>query len=229
MTLMQAYLKRKGDSVSPTNQVDMAKTYAALAAKTGDGAQKEKLFDKSQSFYLSAIKSADKQVDAIKELTSKTRSKLRMDLLQWKLELADMIFEKWASPQLNLMEITDRQQGDREKVIKMVGTSLKHYRETLQDLNQWISEMDRSADFDEAFDNPEFYRDALRLQRRSRYTMAWVTYYYAYVLPDNFKPADGQRSRGVLLETALTLIMEHATIANDSLVRKWEASLLVGL
>ncbi|MDK1030963.1 MAG: hypothetical protein QGD94_03060 [Planctomycetia bacterium] len=227
MTLLEAFLTQQGKTVGLEELVGLAGIYAQQATKATDGEHKEALFKKSESLYLNAIAKADKQIEAFADVTSVKRSAFYLNALKWRLELADMIFDKWTASERYQIEITDRQQGDRKRVAERLKGALETYRDVLKQISRWVSQMDRATkeDFDDKFDIPGFYREALALQRTARYHRGWLTYYYVYVHP----PGMDKKVRKELLEQATTFVIQYATSPNKTRATKWYAMFLVGL
>ncbi len=122
--------------------------------------------------------------DQIKQTTDpRAQDKLRHEQMKLRLKLGEMLWQKQAFNQLNLIEITDGSGGDPEKLRPILRKSLEVMRELNAESIVWHEEMDRDPDFGRRYG--ELYGQIEMLKHYSSYQVAWVSYYLAFVLPQD--------------------------------------------
>jgi hypothetical protein len=233
-SLMKAYVEQQG--VRPTgageagtvgNKVQQAVLQIQQAAAAKTVAERDASFEKAKELYEQAIAEAQEALAGSPATDWKTRADARLQILTWRAELAGMIFQDWLKNDLDLLEVTDRWGGDREKVARLLQTAEQQYRAAFQGSIEWQSEIDRDPDRNQ-YVNAGYTRRLRDLQRDAQYYAAWTAYYRAWTLPKDYKPPQGGRSREDLLNDAVTAFQSYRDLP-DTVPAKWYAYLVAGL
>jgi hypothetical protein len=184
-------------------------------------------FEKAKQTFEQAIADAQKAFAGIPADDWKTRADARLQILTSRAELANMIFQNWLKNDLDLLEVTDCRGGDREKVARLLQTAEHQYRAAFQGSIEWQSEIDRDPNRNQ-YVNAGYTRRLRDIQRDAQYYAAWTAYYRAWVLPKDYKPPQGGRSREELLNDAITAFQSYRDLP-DTVPAKWYAFLVAGL
>jgi len=244
-SLMEAYLRQSGAGQAPTgttpgqpaapaaapdgNKAMLAavEVQKALAAKNMK--ERQDLLAKARTLYEEAIDEGVKALPSVPADKIVERSRLRLQILKQRLELANLIFQKWLRTDLDILEVTDRRGGERARAAELLKAAADQYRAINSDTTQWLSEVDRFSPADRSkFVNTGYDRELRRIQREAKFDEAWVTYYLGWVLPADYKPPDKERSRKELLNDAITAFQAYATLPN-TVSAKWYAHLVIAM
>jgi len=234
-SLMKAYVEQGG--VRPPagvgergmagSRVRQAVLRIQQAATAKTVAERDASFEKAKELYEQAIAEAQEALAGSPATDWKTRADARLQILTWRAELANRIFQNWLKNDLDLLEVTGGRGGDRKKVARLLQTAEHQYRTALQGAIEWQSEIDRDPDRNQ-YVNAGYTRHLRSIQRDARYYAAWATYYRARVLPKDYKPPQGGRSRNELLNDAITAFQSYHDLP-DTVPAKWYAYLVTGL
>jgi hypothetical protein len=225
---LKAYIEQQGGRPGVVgNKVRQAvlQVQQAAVAKTVD--ERDACFEKAKELYEQAIAEAKVSPAGSPAANWKIRADARLQILTWRAELAGMIFQNWLKNDLDLLEVTDRQGGDREKVARLLQTAEQQYRAAFQGAIEWQSEIDRDPNRNQ-YVNAGYTRHLRDLQRDAQYYAAWTTYYRAWTLPKDYTPPQGGRSREDLLNDAITAFQSYRDLP-DTVPAKWYAYLVAGL
>jgi len=246
-TLQKAYLEKQsaGTPAAPgtgqpgTPGAGAGSDKAALAAievqtalKNRNIGDRETSFKKARALYEGAIEDVSKAVAAIPVgQKPEERERLRLQLLKLRNELANFIFEKWLKTDLDLLEVTDRRGGNRDRAVELLRTCLAQYKAISEETAAWLSEIDRmSMPERNKFANTGVERHLKQMQREGRYEEAWVTYYLGWALPADYKPPAKERSRREFLNDAITAFQEYTgPKISDRTSAKWYGYLVTAL
>jgi hypothetical protein len=234
-SLMKAYVEQEGvrppAGVGETgiagSQVRQAVLQIQQAAAAKTVADRNASFEKAKELYEQAIAEAEEALAGSPATDWKTRADARLQILTWRAEFAGMIFQNWLKNDLDLLEVTDCRGGDREKVARLLQTAEHQYRAAFQGSIEWQSEIDRDPDRNQ-YVNAGYTRRLRGIQRDAQYYAAWTTYYHAWMLPKDYKPPQGDRSREELLNDAITAFQSYRDLP-DTVPAKWYAYLVAGL
>jgi len=233
-SLMKAYVEQSGvrpagggetGTVGSKVQQAVLQIQQAAAAKTV--AERDASFEKAKELYEQAIAEAQEALAGSPAADWKSRADARLHILTWCADLANMIFQNWLGNDLDLLEVTDRRGGDREKVARLLQTAEHQYRAAFQGSIEWQSEIDRDPNRNQ-YVNAGYTRRLRDIQRDAQYYTAWITYYRAWTLPKDYKPPQGGRSREDLLNDAITAFQSYRDLP-DTVPAKWYAYLVAGL
>jgi tetratricopeptide (TPR) repeat protein len=207
-------------------KVTLAETEIAAAEKTKIAGERDAHFRNAAKFYKEAINDAAK---AIQDTTDPVeRGRLRVQNLRVRLNLANMIFQRWLKTDLDFLEVTDRRGGDRAHATEL----LKDCSDQFRTISSETAEVQRDADKMPEAKRKEFlniWQFQLRnFQREADYNGAWVTYYYGWVLPADFKPAKGERSKADLLNDAITAFQPFTEMP-ETVSARYYALMVIGL
>jgi tetratricopeptide (TPR) repeat protein len=237
-TLLEAYLKQQGTRPSTAGQTPVGivggkAELARLKADQADGArnigQRETLFQEARKLYEEAAEEGAKAIAALAPEKQDDRNRLRMQLLKMRLELVNLIFLKWLRTELDILEVTDRRGADRDHATGLLKVCADQTKAIAAESSQWLSELDRlSIPERSKFVNTGTDRDLRRVQREAKLDEAWVTYYYAWLLPTDYKPPAKQPTRKNLLDDAITMFQTY-TPMSDRVSAKWYAHMVIGM
>ena len=238
-SLMEAYLKSKSapsTATAPGTKTPGAPPGSALALATlecqkGVAAKiigdRDAAFKKAKQYYEQALAEASHALAAVPADKTTDRFNARLAVLKIRLALADMIYKQWLDKDLEYLEITDRRAGDRQAAIALLKVAGDQYRAVLEDCKAWLSDIDHLDPAGRAkYFN--FDREVKKAQRDAQYSSDWITYYYAWVLPVDYTPAEKERSRKQMLDDAITAFMAYTRMP-DRVSAKWYAHMIIGL
>jgi len=245
-SLMDAYLK-EGASSTPTPTVGPTATAAAgsklaLANQTAQRAQAEKLIGDRENFFKKAAGEYAQAIDEMKVSLAKMagektpekgkadpKSELRLQIVQTRMTLAGMIFMNWLGPDLDILEVSDRRAGDRNRAAERLKEAKTQFGTALEEASQWLSEIDRLPDAERGKVVNAGYEAKLKnIRREAEFNDAWLRYYYAWILPKDYKPAGGEKTRQQLLKDAISTFQGYTALP-DKVSAKWFAYLVIGL
>jgi hypothetical protein len=245
-TLQKAYLKKLGAAMAqpgatpgtaPAAATRTGADKAALAAlevQTGLAAttmgERDAAFEKAQGLFEAAIAEGNQAIAALPiGQKQDERNRLRLQVLKLRLELSNLIFQKWLKTDLDLLEVTDRRGGNRPRAVELLKACMAQYKAIAAETIAWLSDIDRMTMAERnKFANTGTERQLRHIQRETRYDEAWVTYYLGWCLPEDYKPDARERSRKDFLNDAITAFMDYTRLS-DRLSAKWYAYLVVGL
>ncbi|MBN2581804.1 MAG: tetratricopeptide repeat protein [Planctomycetes bacterium] len=185
------------------------------AQQASDERERDKLFGKAKQRYRELIDAyTNRQKE---EANTKDKNALRLRVLNLKLALAQMIWQREAFNQLNHLEITNKQRGDREKIARLMREATDLFFEIYKESSEWSGELEKSTDFDATT-----FGETETLKEYSTYQMAWTSYYLAYSLPD------GDKDRENLLKDAIAKFTNFAK-REDDFQAKWESFKGIGM
>jgi len=229
-SLMRAYLEEKGvsgaEAESHVTKADQAALEVEKAAAAKSVEERDACFERARALYEEAIAETQKALAQVPAAQWKARADARLQILQWRAELAKMIFQNWLKSDLDVLEVTDRRGGNRQEAARLLKVAEEQFHAVFRGGTEWLSEIDRDAD-------PAKYRNAYsrrveNLRREAEYHTAWVMYYLAWVRPKDYQPAEGETSRDGLLKGAITTFEGYLSLP-DKVAAKWYAYLVIGL
>jgi len=239
-TLMEAYLKEQGKAIEQEpgkveglpGQREMA--LAALAVKQAlqaeNMAARDEAFRRAYQFYEAAIAARKKAVEAVPPDKLKEQNEALFHLIKARLALANMIFQQWLTNDLNLLEVTQRYGGNRQHATELLRLATKAYAATIADCETWLTNLELLPGDDYSrFTNLGKKREVTDASKQANYFSAWAQYYYAWLLPEDYKPPKGGRSRKEILEDAITAFLQFADLDRDTNPNKWYARLGIGM
>ncbi|NIA21836.1 MAG: hypothetical protein GWP05_07715, partial [Anaerolineaceae bacterium] len=145
LRLMEQFLEDRmaagGDVVLLKEQ--QAGLYVMRALQSGDENERDRLFGKAKARYREVIAALSRR----KESQTRTRDKdaLRYRVLELKLKLAELIWQKEAFNSLNYLELTNKQRGDREKVARLMREATTLFTEINTEATAWNKEMEQDT------------------------------------------------------------------------------------
>ncbi|NLX57853.1 MAG: tetratricopeptide repeat protein [Phycisphaerae bacterium] len=215
--LLEQYLEEQeasgGDPLLIKEQ--QAALHDVQAQQSGDERERDKLFGKAKQRYRELIDAVAKR--AGDENDTKAKTGLRLRVLNLKLSLAQMIWQREAFNQLNYLEITNKQRGNREKIARLMREATDLFFEIYNESSTWSAELEKSPEFDATA-----FAETEQLKEYSTYQMAWTSYYLAYALPEGDKDREG------LLKDAIAKFTNFAK-REDDFQAKWESFKGIGM
>jgi len=238
-TLMEAYLKQQGAAaaqpttpgVTPTegNKLALARLQVENARQAKNMAARDTAFQNARKLYESAIADAEKALAAIPADRVQDINEARRTLMDVRLELANMIFQQWLRDDLEFLEVTDRRGGNRQRATELLGVANEQYTATIRDTEVWLSTLDQLPEDDRRrYVNTGQTRKVRGVQRDAKFANAWVTYYYGWILPKDYKPPKGKRTRDEILNDAITAFQAYVDMP-DRVSAKWYAHMVTGM
>jgi hypothetical protein len=237
-TLMEAYLKQQGAAAMGTGtrpgaapgeaagKVMLAALEVQKAANSRNIGEREGFFKKARDLYEGAIEDTIKAAAAAQ---GDERHRQRLAVLKLRLELANMVFDKWLTDDLDFLEITDRRGGDRAHAADLLKVCTDQYKAISNETAQWLSEIDRMTMAERSkFANTGCDRQLKQVQRQAKFDEARALYYYGWVLPADYKPAPKERSRKDILNDAITAFQAYTSMP-DKVAEKWYALMVIGM
>ena len=226
-SLMEAYEKGKGPEadVAARSLAAQAALGAEKAALAQTVAERDALFEKSRRLYEEAIAEAEEALAKTPADQWESRDERKLQILNWRVDLGKMIFQNWLRNDLDLMEVTDRRAGNRQKATRLLKVAEEQYRTALRGITEWLAEIDRDTKHKGKYLLQRKLKD---LRRDAKHNTAWITYYHAWGLPEDWEPAEGERSREDLLNDAITAFQGYTNLP-DRVAAKWYAHLVIGL
>jgi len=239
-TLMEAYLKQQGEAIQKgvdegiglpgQKQMELADLVVQQARKAQNMVARDRAFQQAQKLYEQAIQARQKALEAVPADQLTKQNEARFEVIQARLALANMIFQQWLTTDLNLLEMTQRHGGNRERAIKLLSLATDAYAATVEDCESWLTNLSMlPADDYSRFTNLGNRRKVRDASKQARYFNAWAQYYYGWLLPEDYKPPKGRRNRKEILGDAIIAFMPYADSDRDSNANKWYARLGIGM
>jgi tetratricopeptide (TPR) repeat protein len=235
-TLLEYYQKTyasvtntSGGTIPSTggDKVRLALTELAKAKNAVNIGEREESFKRAKQFYEQAIADAEKSSAASSDAAD--RSKLRIQVMRVRLDLANMIFREWLKSDLDFLEVTDRRSGDRAHATELMKTAADQFRSISVEVQKALADIDH---MDPAAKSKAFNIsiELRRIERESKYSEAWITYYYGWILKSDFKPdkSKGELSKIELLNDSITKFGDYTALP-DKNSPKWYALMVQGL
>jgi len=238
-SLMEAYLKQQSAEATAEpgtqapaaggNKLALAALAVGNALKAQNMGDRDTAFKNARQLYEGAIADAGKAMTAIPADRIGDRNKALLDQVNLRLTLANMVFQQWLKTDLDLLEVTDRRGGDRTHATALLKIASDQYKAVLQDTQTWLSVLDQlPAEDRRKIVNSGQVRRVRNIQRDAEFSGAWVTYYYGWCLPKDFKPTQGGRQRDEILEDAITAFQPYTQMP-DRVSAKWYAHMVIGM
>ncbi len=238
-TLMGTYLKQRGAAVaaqpgaepSESNQLALARFQVedARRAKNKNMAARDEAFQNARKLYEGAIADAEKAVAAISADRIEEMNEARQALLNVHLELAKMIFQEWLRDDLEFLEVTNCRSGGLGRAAELLRIANEQYTATISGAEIWLSTLDQlPEDQRKTYVNSGQTRRVRNLQRDARFANAWATYYYGWILPKDYKPPKGKRTRDEILNDSITAFQAYVDMP-DRVSAKWYAHMVSGM
>jgi len=239
-TLMEAYLKQQGDAVTTqpgvgpqpaeSNKLALARLQVENARLAKNmAAPRDTAFQNARKLYEGAIADSEKALAAVPADQIENVNQARRELMNVRLELANMIFQQWLRDDLEFLEVTDRRGGNRQRAIELLRVANEQYTATIRDTEVWLSTLDQlPEDLRRRYVNTGKARKARGVQREAKFANAWVTYYYGWILPKDYKPPKGKRTRNQILGDAITAFQAYVDMP-DRVSAKWYAHMVSGM
>ncbi len=240
-TLLDVYRREFGETTAPPpavpGDVDVPAAGGQAAARAAAERQaamrtrelpaRNAHFEAAKTLYQAAIDAAAQVARETPQDQWEAKNTARMDVLKLRMDLGNMIFQEWLQHDLDLLELTDRRVGNRQRAAELLKVALDQFSTALLAASQWLSEIDLDPDRSR-FVNAGYVRNLQSLRREAEYKTAWITYYRGWVLPKSYEPAEGERGRTALLNDAITGFVGYTDLP-DTVPAKWWAHLVVGL
>jgi len=239
-TLMDAYLKQQGKAIQESEgtdlgvpgqkQMELAELAVQQARQAENMAARDHAFQQARTLYEQAVQARKKALDALPVDQLVKLNEGLYALMQARLALANMVFQEWLRTDLNLLEMTQRHGGNRERAIELLSLATDAYAATVDDCETWLTNLQMLPSDDYSrFTNLGNRRRVRDASKQARYFSAWAQYYYGWLLPKDYKPAEGRRNRKEILNDAITAFMPYADSDRDSNANKWYAMLGIGM
>jgi len=238
-TLMEAYLKKQGDAVTaqpgvgpqPTesNKLALARLQVENTRLAKNMAARDTAFQNARKLYEGAIADSEKALAAIPADQIENVNQARRVLMNVRLELANMIFQQWLRDDLEFLEVTDRRGGNRQRATELLRVANEQYTVTIRDTEVWLSTLDQLPEEQRrTYVNTGQTRKVRGVQRDAKFANAWVTYYYGWILPKDYKPPKRKRTRDEILNDAITAFQAYVDMP-DRVSAKWNAHMVSGM
>ena len=238
-TLMETYLKQRGAAVaaqpgakpSESNQLALARLQVenARQAKNKNMAARDEAFQNARKLYEGAVANAKKVVEAISADRIEEMNEARRALVNIRLELANMIFQEWLRDDLEFLEVTNCRSGDLGRATEMLRIANEQYTATIRGTEIWLSTLDQlPEDQRRTYVNSGQTRRVRNVQRDAKFANAWVAYYYGWILPKDYKPPKGKRTRDEILNDSITAFQAYVDMP-DRVSAKWYAHMVSGM
>ena len=158
-------------------------------------ADREEGFKKARQCYEVAIAEAEKALAAA--TTDADRRALRLQVLRTRLDLANMIFQRWLKTDLDFLEVTDRRVGDRARATELMKAALDQCHTVSAEGQKALVEIDHVSARERPAIVATYVLELRKIEREAKFSEAWVTYYYGWLLTPDFKPdkAKGERTK----------------------------------
>jgi len=237
--LMEAYLKQQstgaatqpsvGRQPAESKQLALARLQVENARLAKDMGPRDTAFQNARALYEAAIADAEKALAAIPADKVTQINEARRELMTVRLEFANMIYQKWLSDDLKLIEATDRRGGSIERATELLGIANEQYTTTVRDTEVWLSTLDQlPEDERRRYVNTGQMRKVRAVQRDAKFANAWVAYYYGWLLPKKYKPPKGKPTRDEILNDAITAFQAYVDMP-DRVSAKWYAHMVTGM
>jgi len=240
-TLMDAYLKQQRQAVEvepgekkagpPAHKkIELADLIVQQAREAKKMSARERAFRQAKQLYEQAIQVRKKAYETAPADQLTKQNEALFHLIQARLALANMIFQDWLKTNLDLLEISQRQGGDREGAVKLLRLANDAYADVTNACESWLTNLAMLPGDDYSqFTNLGKRRKVRNAEKQARYFGAWGQYYYAWLLPEAYKPPEGRRTRKEILSDAITAFMPFADDERDSNANKWYARLGIAM
>ena len=239
-TLMEAYLKQQGQAIEEGTQADLglpgqkqlelAELAVQQARRADNMAARDRAFQQAKQLYEQAVEARKKAIEAIPADQLTKQNEALYQLIQARLALANMIFQEWLTTDLNLLEMTQRHGGNRQRAIELLSLATDAYAATVEGCENWLTNLAMLPGGDYSrFTNLGTRRKIQDAGKQARYFNAWAQYYYGWLLPEDYKPEEGRRNRVQILNDAITAFSPYADTDRDTNANKWYARLGIGM
>ena len=236
-TLMEAYLRQRGAAAQATpgvtpaesNQLALARLQVENARQAGNMAARDSAFQNARQLYEGAVADAEKAAAAIPADRVEDLNEARRALMTVRLEFANMIFQQWLRDDLEFLEVTDRRGGERARATDLLRIANEQYTATIRESELWLSTLDQlPEDQRRKYVNTGQARRVRAVQRDAKFANAWVTYYYGWILPSDYKPPKGQPRRDQILGDAITAFQAYVDMP-ERVSARWYAHMVSGM
>jgi hypothetical protein len=239
-TLMEAYLEEQGRAITEgtgdavgvpgQRQMDLAKLAVQQGLQAKNMGARDQAFQQARQLYEQAIAARQKALQDIPADQLTKQNEALFLVVKARLALANMIFQQWLTNDLNLLEMTQRHGGNRERAIQLLALATDAYAATVEGCETWLTNLDMLPGDDYSrFTNLGNRRRVRDASKQARYFNAWAQYYYGWLLPEDYEPAEGKRTRSEILNDAITAFMPYADTDRDTNANKWYARLGIGM
>lgn len=221
-----AWMMAVGSAAALGQTADKATEATRAVAKArlaGTWEEREEGFRKARQRYEDAIAQAEK--DAAAAPAGGDRDRLQMQAIRLRLDLANMIFQTWLKTDLDYLEVTDRLAGDRAHAAELLKAAMEQIRVVNAGVKKALAAI---PDMDRIRPSLPGGLELRKIEREAKYAEAWITYYYGWALPANFKPEAGESGKQDFLRDAIDLFGAYTALPDKSSA-KWYALMVTGL
>lgn len=183
LKLVDQYLKdttKDGDALDVAEQ--QAELFEMQGARSSDPEQKAALFAKARGKYEELIKGRGEKLKA--ETDPRKQDELHIQILDLKVKLGELIWSREPGDDLNALELSDRQIGDRARVEMLMRQGGAVFQDVQKDATAWSQQMQTDPEMEKRYLNTGLYDKVALLSDYSAYRTAWTDYYLAYVVQD---------------------------------------------
>lgn len=138
------------------------------------------LFAKAKQKYQELIKAIQDKIKA--ETDQRTQDALRTRVLELKIRMGELIWIREPFDELNVLELTDKEMGDRKRVENLMREATGVFKSVIAESDKWTQEMQADPDMERRFLNTGIYERVSLFSEFAKYRTAWTQYYLAYVL-----------------------------------------------
>lgn len=136
-------------------------------------------FDQAEEAYRELIAGLEAKAA---EAEGREQDSLRLQVLDLKVRLGELLWMHRPANQLNILELTDKEIGDRAMVEKNMRAARGLFQQVRNDAQAWSDAMAADPEYERRYLNSGVYDKVALYNEFSRYRIAWTSYYLGYVL-----------------------------------------------
>jgi len=144
--------------------------------------QRADLFAKAKKKHQELIAELQKKAD--QETDARAKDQLRLRVLELKIRMGELIWMREPFDQLNILELTDKELGDRDRVTRLMREATDVFESVVAEAQAWADGMASDPEYERRFLNTGIYDKVAIYSEFAKYRTAWTEYYLAYVLKD---------------------------------------------
>jgi tetratricopeptide (TPR) repeat protein len=183
LRLADLYLEdmNKTGSISELDAAEQQATlFEAQAMRASNSGQKNELLTKARQQYDALLKAKKDLID--KETDPRKQDQLRMAYFELKFRVADFIWSRQPGSDMDLLELTDRQAGDRQRAEQLMRDANRYFREIAVEGEAWRKEMDGAPDVEKRYLDTGLADKIQNVSAHAQYLVACTGYYVAYLI-----------------------------------------------
>lgn len=182
-TLANLYIEERSKA-GAISELDLAEQQATLfedqAMRTPNPVQKNELLTKARQQYDALLKAKKEQID--KETDPRKQDQLRVAFFELKFRVAEFIWTREPGEDMDLLELTDRHAGDRQRAERLMRDAYRYFREIVTEGGAWRKEMDSAPDVEKRYLDTGIADKMQNLVAHADYRVACTGYYIAYLI-----------------------------------------------